>query len=58
MRAKRLRQNARRGSRSDLRQGGALLGFERELPQAAQKFTVDVVGVRFEQHRKTMQMHA
>ena len=44
---------------SDLRQAPiCCLGSKRELPQAAQELPVDLVGVRLQQHRQAMQMHA
>ena len=33
------------------------LGSNSELPQAAQELAVDLIGVRLEQHRQTVQMH-
>ena len=53
-----LRQNARRRSRRDLRQRRSLLGLKRQRAQAAQELAVDLIRVRFQQHRQPVQMHA
>ena len=49
---------ARRRARCDRRQRRSLLRLETQLPQAAQEPAVDLVGVRLQQNRQPLQMHA